>query len=48
MRALLAWYRDHGVSHVDLRASRQGEPLYQALGFVRTRDPAMRLVFPSS
>jgi GNAT superfamily N-acetyltransferase len=46
MRALLAWYRERGVRRVDLRASRQGEPLYRALGFVRTRDPAMRLMFP--
>jgi GNAT superfamily N-acetyltransferase len=47
MRALLAWYRKRGVRRVDLRASSQGEPLYRALGFVRTRDPAMRLSFPS-
>jgi len=45
MAALLDWYRENDVSAVDLRASPEGEPLYAALGFVRTRDPAMRLRF---
>lgn len=43
MEALLQWYRDQGVRVVDLRASPDGEPLYTALGFTRTSDPAMRL-----
>jgi GNAT superfamily N-acetyltransferase len=44
MEALLAWYADRDVTLVDLRASPDGEPLYASLGFVRTRDPAMRRV----
>jgi GNAT superfamily N-acetyltransferase len=44
MEALLAWYADRDVHLVDLRASPDGEPLYASLGFVRTRDPAMRRV----
>jgi GNAT superfamily N-acetyltransferase len=43
MEALLAWFRERGVSKIDLRASSDGEPLYASLGFVRTPDPAMRL-----
>jgi GNAT superfamily N-acetyltransferase len=48
MRGLLAWFDDHGVRTVDLRASRDGEPLYASLGFVRTRDPAMRRISTAS
>jgi ribosomal protein S18 acetylase RimI-like enzyme len=44
MQALLAWYAARDVPLVDLRASPDGEPLYESLGFVRTRDPAMRRV----
>lgn len=44
MQALLAWYEERGVSSVDLRASPDGEPLYTSLGFVRTKDPAMRRI----
>jgi ribosomal protein S18 acetylase RimI-like enzyme len=44
MQALLDWYRGRGVTKVDLRASPDGEPLYAALGFVRSTDPAMRLI----
>jgi GNAT superfamily N-acetyltransferase len=47
MLALLAWYAEHGVATVDLRASAEGEQLYLDLGFVRTSSPTMRLtVFP--
>ncbi|MBG0568247.1 GNAT family N-acetyltransferase [Actinoplanes sp. NEAU-A11] len=44
MTALLDWFRSRGVGVADLRASPDGEPLYAALGFVRTPDPAMRLL----
>jgi GNAT superfamily N-acetyltransferase len=43
MESLLEWFRSRGVGTADLRASADGEPLYADLGFVRTRDPAMRM-----
>jgi GNAT superfamily N-acetyltransferase len=43
MEKLLDWYRQRGITRVDLRASEEAEPLYRSLGFERTRDPAMRL-----
>ncbi|RAK38426.1 acetyltransferase (GNAT) family protein [Actinoplanes lutulentus] len=43
MNALTDWFRSRGVGVVDLRASQDGEPLYESLGFRRTADPAMRL-----
>jgi GNAT superfamily N-acetyltransferase len=43
MEALLDWFRERGVVHVDLNASAQAEPLYASLGFVRKPDPSMRL-----
>jgi ribosomal protein S18 acetylase RimI-like enzyme len=43
MAALLTWYGSQGVGLVDLRASPDGEPLYESLGFFRTPDPSMRL-----
>lgn len=46
MTALLEWFGEQGIVVVDLRASEQGEALYESLGFVRTRDPAMRLRLP--
>jgi ribosomal protein S18 acetylase RimI-like enzyme len=43
MTALLEWFREQGIRKVDLRASKEGEPLYRSLGFQLTPDPAMRL-----
>ena len=48
LTALLEWFRARGVRAVDLRASAEGEPLYEQLGFVRTADPAMRLALAES
>ncbi|MFF3753794.1 GNAT family N-acetyltransferase [Streptomyces sp. NPDC002018] len=45
LEALLDWYRARGVRKIHLHASREGEPLYASLGFVRTPDPSMRLTF---
>lgn len=47
MQALLRWYQQRGVTRVDLGASRDGEPLYRALGFAPTHSPTMRLVLPA-
>lgn len=33
MDALMTWYRDNGVSRVDLHATSDGEPLYRSYGF---------------
>jgi GNAT superfamily N-acetyltransferase len=48
MTALLDWYAQRGIRAIDLRASAEGEPLYASLGFVRSRDPGMRLHLPAS
>jgi ribosomal protein S18 acetylase RimI-like enzyme len=48
MTALLDWFRTRGVRTIDLRASPEGETLYEQLGFVRTADPAMRLALIES
>ncbi|GAA2590554.1 hypothetical protein GCM10010399_20840 [Dactylosporangium fulvum] len=46
MTALIAWFADHGVRLVDLRASDEGLPLYTKLGFELQHGPAMRLRLP--
>ncbi|WP_250037797.1 GNAT family N-acetyltransferase [Paractinoplanes maris] len=46
--ALIAWFHTRGAGVVDLRASREGEPLYASQGFVHTKDPAMRLSLPTN
>ncbi|MFI5937108.1 GNAT family N-acetyltransferase [Actinoplanes sp. NPDC051494] len=43
MTALLQWYAQRGIAVVDLRASRDGLPLYESLGFQRTSGPIMRI-----
>jgi GNAT superfamily N-acetyltransferase len=43
MEALLGWYRQRGITKIDLRASEDGAPLYRALGFVPTSSPTLRL-----
>jgi ribosomal protein S18 acetylase RimI-like enzyme len=43
MEELLVWFRERGAGQVLLTASKEAEPLYAALGFVRKPDPAMGL-----
>ncbi|WP_432827608.1 GNAT family N-acetyltransferase [Dactylosporangium sp. CA-092794] len=46
LTALLDWFTDNGVPSVSLRASQEGQPVYEKLGFVAQSGPAMRLVRP--
>ena len=46
MTALLDWFAARDVGRITLMASRDGEPLYESLGFSRTADPAMRVNRP--
>src|SRR3954470_23314082 len=41
MAALHAWCRDHGGTSIALNPSRDGQPLYEALGYVVTPSPMM-------
>ncbi len=40
--ALLDWFRERGVGHVDLHASVEGSGLYRSVGFAEPRWPALR------
>ncbi len=46
MEALLDWYEQRGITEVNLNTSESGERLYRSLGFVRSPEPAMRLMLP--
>jgi GNAT superfamily N-acetyltransferase len=41
MDAIHGWCRDNGVASVALNASRDGQPLYEAMGYVATPAPMM-------
>lgn len=43
MDALVAVCRAEGANKIELRASAEAEPMYEAMGFTRTPDPAMML-----
>jgi GNAT superfamily N-acetyltransferase len=43
MDAMHAWCRDEGIERVVLNASTFGKPLYDAMGYVVTAEPMMRL-----
>jgi len=44
MEALIAWYAEQGVTQINLRASQDGQPLYEQLGFLVQHGPSMRLM----
>lgn len=44
MTACLEWFTTRGVRRIDLVATREGEPLYESLGFARIADRVMRRV----
>jgi GNAT superfamily N-acetyltransferase len=46
METLLRWYQRRGIVRIHLRASAEGEPLYQALGFTYPPLPTMQLTMP--
>lgn len=43
MDAMHAWCRSEGIERVVLNASSFGKPLYEAMGYVVTNEPMMRL-----
>jgi GNAT superfamily N-acetyltransferase len=43
MEAIHAWCRDAGIGSVALNASREGKPLYEALGYAESPTPMMFL-----
>ncbi|MER7001980.1 GNAT family N-acetyltransferase [Dactylosporangium sp. NPDC000555] len=43
LKGLLGWFTDNGVSQVRLRATSEGLPVYERLGFVLETGPSMRL-----
>jgi ribosomal protein S18 acetylase RimI-like enzyme len=43
LTALLAWFRDGGVTRVQLHASADGYGLYEQLGFREVASPSMRV-----
>jgi hypothetical protein len=46
MQEMIAWCRQQGFTHIYLHASKDGRPLYEALGFEPTNE--MRLSLRSS
>ncbi|WP_433605678.1 GNAT family N-acetyltransferase [Dactylosporangium sp. CA-139114] len=45
-KALLAWFAANGVHRVNLRASEDGLPLYEKLGFELQPGPSMAITLP--
>jgi GNAT superfamily N-acetyltransferase len=43
MDAIHAWCREEGITSMALNASRDGQPLYKAMGYVETVSPMMFL-----
>jgi len=41
MEAIHLWCRGAGITSMALNASRDGQPLYEALGYVETSAPMM-------
>ena len=43
MDAIHAWCRDEGIGSMALNASRDGQPLYQSMGYAESSSPMMFL-----
>ena len=46
MDAMIGWCRDAGLTHLNLHASDEGRPLYEALGFEPTNEMRLALGRP--
>jgi hypothetical protein len=43
METIHAWCRDEGIGSMALNASRDGKPLYEAMGYAESASPMMFL-----
>jgi GNAT superfamily N-acetyltransferase len=48
LAALLDWLWAHGVTLVELHATKDGDPLYRSFGFKDPAQPQLRLFRPPS
>jgi GNAT superfamily N-acetyltransferase len=43
MEAMHDWCRSHGIRRIALNASRDGQPIYEAMGYMVAAEPMLRL-----